>query len=430
MATRTPLTQAEQAYIPRRKQVGASLSVIAAELHCADATVRKWWRRWRTGQAAQGRGRPRAGILSTYPAPLVAQALALKHAHPHWGPANVKLELKRQPAFQSARLPSDARLATLFKARCPEAVQSRQRRAYPAHPPPKVRQPHQRWQIDGKEKVAVGEHDVATVLNVRDPAGALMIASQAILTTTPHSWRKVTVREVQETLRAAFATWGLPLALQTDHEVVYTGSPEADFPSPFTLWLVGLGLEHVPSRERRPTDQPQVERSHRTLGDMAWKDEHFDGLDDLQATLDDRRQRYNQELPVHAADCQGRPPLDAHPEARHSGRPFHPALEWTLFDMARVEAYLAARVWTRQISASGNVGIGHHVYYVGRAHPNQTVSVRFLPATRTFRFQLADGTRVAEQPAVGLDKVDLIGFMPLEEAFPLAWQLPLPLQGV
>jgi hypothetical protein len=61
---------------------------------------------------------------------------------------------------------------------------------------------------------------------------------------------------------------------------------------------------------------------------------------------------------------------------------------------------------------------------------NQTVSVRFLPAGRVFRFQLADGTVVAERPAVGLDKVDLIGYMPLDEALLVPWQLPLPLQGV
>jgi len=430
MATRAGLTTAEQEYIQVRKQAGATLAAIAVELHCSSHTVRKYWRRQRRGQAPRPRGRPRRGILSTYPTAMVDEAVSLKETHPHWGPANVKLELKRQPDFAQARLPSDARLAALFRARCPDAVQPHRRQVYPAQPPPKARRPHQRWQVDGQEKIPVGTQDVATVLNVRDPAAALMLASQAVLTTTPKGWRKLTLAEVQETLRTAFSTWGLPLEIQTDHEVVYTGSPANDFPATFTLWLVGLSLQHVPSRDRRPTDQAQVERNHRTLGDMGWKDEPSDRLEQLQALLDDRRQRYNTELPVRAADCRGRPPLVAHPHARHSGRPFDRAWEWDLFDLSRVDAYLAQFVWTRKISDAGNVGIGHHLYYVGRTHLNQTVSVRFVPATRSFRFQLADGTTLSERPAIGLDKVNLIGYMPLGEALLVPWQLPLPLPGV
>jgi len=430
MAIRTPLTAAEQQYIQTRKGAGVTLAAIARDLRCSLETVRKWWRHLRSGVQFRPRGRPRRGILSTYPAEVAEQAVALKRAHPHWGPANVKLELKRQLYLADEQLPSDARLAALFRARCPDAVQPRHRQAYPNVPPPPARRAHQRWQIDGKEKVAVGDHEVATILNIRDPAAALMIGSRAIITTTEQGWRKATLPEVQDTLRQAFTQWGLPLEVQTDHEVVYTGSAEADFPSHFTLWLVGLGLTHITSRDRRPTDQPQVERGHRTLGDMTWKDEHFDQVEGLQAALDDRRQRYNQELPVQAADCQGRPPLVVHPQAWHSGRPFHPALEWTLFDIQRVDTYLASRVWTRQISAAGCVRLGNHLYYIGRAHLKQAVSVRFISDTRTFRFELADGTLVNQLPAVDLDKADLIGYLPIEEAVSVVFQMPLPLEGV
>lgn len=430
MATRAPLTEVERQFICRCKKGGTTLKEIALELDCSLETTRKWWRHLRDGTRPRPRGRPPSGILSTYPATVREEAVGVKYAHPHWGPANVKLELKRQLGLEDDQLPSDSRLSALFKAECPEAVQPRKRRQYPAKPPPSVTRPHQRWQVDGKETVPVGNNDVATIVEIRDPVGALMIASRAIVTTTEKGWRKISLPEAQDTLRVAFAEWGQPLEVQTDHEVVYIGSPGSDFPSKFTLWLLGLGIIHIVSRNRRPTDQPHVERNHRTLGDMAWKDEHFDDVKPLQVTLDDRRQRYNEELPVHAANCRGRPPLEVYPWARHSGRPFHPALEWKLFDMERVDAYLASRVWTRKVSASGNVSIGGHLYYVGRAHLEETVSVRFIRETRAFRFQLTDGTLVAELPAVGLDKADLIGYVPIEEALPVVFQLPLPLEGV
>jgi hypothetical protein len=129
MGKREPLTVTERAYILTRKQAGASLATIGAELGCAAVTVRKWWRR--RGQAAVARGRPRRGNLSSFAPDLVEAAVDRKRTHPHWGPANVKVDLQQVGSFQHRRLPSDARLSALFAARCPEAVQPRQRRLYP-----------------------------------------------------------------------------------------------------------------------------------------------------------------------------------------------------------------------------------------------------------------------------------------------------------
>lgn len=430
MATRAPLTEAEKVYIHVRKHKGATLADIAHELDCAWGTARKWWRYRRDKKTPRHRGRPCTDILSTYPAEVRQRAVAIKRAHPHWGPPNVKVEMKRQLGLRDDDLPSDSRLSALFKVECPEAVQPRKRRQYPEKPPPEVTHPHQRWQMDGKEKVPVSEDDVATILNIRDPVGALMIASRAFVTTTEKGWRKLRLSEVQDTLRLAFTEWGMPLEIQTDREAVYTGGSNSDFPSLFTLWLVGLAITHVVSRSKRPTDQAHVERTHRTLGDMAWQDEHFDEVESLQTTLDERRQRYHEELPVQASDCGGRPPLKVRPWSRHSGRPFQPALEWELLDMKRVDAYLARQVWTRKVSAIGNVSLGDHRYYVGRTHLEETVSVRFIPETRSFRSQAGDGTLVAELAAVGLDKIDIIGGIPVQQALPLTFQLPLPLEGV
>ena len=430
MTTRQPLTEAEKAYRAMRRAAGASYRCIAHELNCASETVRKHARRQRDHQVVRARGRPARGMLSTYPTELVEHAVAVKRAHPHWGPANVKLELQRRDGLTAAELPSRARLSALFKARCPEAVQPHQHQHDSERPVPRAEYAHQRWQMDAKEKVPLADQTVATVLTVRDPVTAVMLASQAFLTTTPQGRRKLTLPEVQGVLRAAFTQWGCPLEIQTDHDDVYVGAATSDFPSRFTLWLVGLNMQHVTSRSHRPTDQAQVERGHRTLGDMAWKDEPFARVTDLQATLDDRQQRYNTELPVKAADCDGQPPLTVHPTARFSGRPFQPDLEWLLFDLKRVDAFLAQQVWIRHVGEQGQVGVGADHYYLGRAHAFQTVTVRFQPGTRTFRFDLADGTHLADMPARGLDQADLIGYAPLTEGGPLIFQFPWPLVGV
>ena len=430
MTMRAPLTEVEKQYIGQRKRGGASLKQIAGELDCSWETARKWWRHLRDGTRPRPRGRPRTGILSTYPHLVRETAVAIKRARPHWGPANVSLELKRQLGLETCELPSLSCLSALFKAECPEAVQPRRRQMYPERCPSSVTHPHQRWQIDGKEKVAVGDGEVATVLEVRDPVAALMIASQAIEVTTETHWRKLSLLEVQNILRQAFEEWGLPLEIQTDREQVYIGHRKGTFPALFTLWLKGLGIEHIVSRARRPTDQAQVERNHRTMGDMAWKDLHFDQVEQLQGVLDDCRQRHNHELPSHAADCRGQPPLALRPGANHSGRPFHPALESRLFDLRRVDAYLAQPVWTRPVSHHGEVSIGRRKYQVGCAHAGETVSVRFIPATRAFRFQSSDGTLIAEKPATGLHKAHIMSGLPSDQTLPHGFQFSLPLEGV
>lgn len=430
MTTRQPLTEAEKAYLAVRRTAGATYRCIAQDLGCAYETVRKHARRQRDHQVPRARGRPAHGILSTYPSELVDRAVSSKQAHPHWGPANVRLELSRHTGLALSNLPSRARLSALFKARCPEAVQPHHHQHYSERPVPKAGYVHQRWQMDAKEKIPMNDQAVTTVLNVRDPVSAVMIASQAFLTTTAQGARKLTLPEVQGVLRTAFTQWGCPLEIQTDHEDVYVGASTSDFPSRFTLWLLGLNIQHVTSRSHRPTDQAQVERNHRTLGDMTWKDETFAQVIELQAALDDRRQRYNTDLPVKAADCDGQPPLSVHPTAHFSGRPFCPELEWSLFDLNRVDTFLAQQVWIRHVGEQGQVGIGSYHYYLGRDYAFQTVTVHFQLVTRTFRFELADGTHLADMSARGLDQADLIGYAPFIESRPCIFQFPLPLAGV
>jgi hypothetical protein len=428
MAQRKALTESEKGCILMWKRQGISLAQMAQWLNCSCITVRKWWRRQRDHQPARPRGRPKRGILSSYPEALRSLAIQLKEEHPHWGPAMIHLEIRSRAEWKDQALPSEARLTALFKQACPNAVRSHSRRAYPEQPPKRVGRPHVRWQMDAKEGVRIG-HDYATILDIRDPAGALMIASCAFLVTTVKRWRKLALRETQNVLRQAFILWGMPLELQTDREVVYTGSADHNFPSPFTLWLVGLGIHHVVGRSYRPTDQSQVERNHRTLADFAWKDQGFDALEQLQQALDKARERYNSAFPVEAAACHGQPPLVVHPWAIHSGRHFHPALEHEYFNMAGVDEFLAEFVWVRQVTATGVAVFGDHRYYVGRAYRGQQVTGQFLPASRSIAFKAKDGTFIKELPLVNCTKEDLLGCVP-EAKLMIGYQFSLPLHGV
>ena len=429
MAQRAPLTQAEKQVIGEKKAAGESLRQISGELGCSIETVRKWWRCTRTGRRVAVRGRPKKGACSTYPEEVSEKAIELKQAHPHWGPKKVKVEMKQEPSMRGKKQPSAARLSALFKERCPEAVQVHQPRLLPP-PDPTVRQVHQRWQMDAKEAMVVGAGRV-NVQEIRDIYSGLMIASQAFdAPQTDKGWQHLHLEQHQQALRQAFSQWGLPLEVQTDNDGVFVNLVDPSFPSLFTLWLVGLGITHVLSRRKRPTDQAKVERNHRTQGDFAWKDQSFEQVELFQLALDHHRRVYNEEYPSQAEHCHGHPPLSVFPTAHSTGRPYHPDLEGEMFDLDRVDAFLAKQVWTRKVAHNGAVHLGDHYYLLGKKRKSLTVSVRFLPERRSFLFQSPDGLVDLVLPALGLEKDQLIGLFPAHLPLPLGYQYAFPLPGV
>jgi transposase-like protein len=428
MAQRAPFTQAEKQMISQKKASGESLVAISRAMHCSYETVRKWWRMARDQRQVRARGRPKRGPLSTYPVQVSEKAIELKKAHAHWGPKRIKLELQKVLSMREEELPSAARLSVLFKQRCPEAVQPRQRHLLPP-PNPKVFSVHQRWQMDAKEGLRVGNERV-NVQEIRDIYSGLMITSRAFVTTTLTGARHLTRAEHQQALRQAFCQWGMPLEVQTDNDAEFVNPTDPTFPSRFTLWLVGLGITHITSRPHRPTDQPQVERNHRTQGDFVWKDQSFAQVEQLQHALDAQCHLYNTQYPSQAAHCHGSPPLSIFPTAIFTGRAYHYDLEWELLDLQRVDTFLAGLVWTRKVATNGTVHLGGFYYILGKDWTGQMVSVHFLPASRSFRFDSAQGEEITTRPAQGLEKDQLIGTFPAHLPLPVGFQFALPYLGV
>jgi transposase InsO family protein len=223
---------------------------------------------------------------------------------------------------------------------------------------------HQVWQLDSQERVLLTNGEIATICNIRDPYGAAIIASQAFEVRTERAHRKLKWTEVRQVLRQAFTEWQtLPDCIQTDNELGLAGAPREPYPGRLTLWLIGLGIQHRFIRPGRPTDQPQIERNHRTIDGLALNEAALLDMAHLQTALDRERQVYNFEFPSHASDCQGQPPLTTHPELLHSRRTYHPDHELAIFDLQRVLDYLATFTFERKLNSANQVRIGREVYY-------------------------------------------------------------------
>lgn len=156
-------------------------------------------------------------------------------------------------------------------------------------------------------------------------------------------------------------------------------APHRDLPThrPSPLWLVGLDVLPVINRPKRPTDNAQVERMNRTWLDHVGRDAQVDSHAELEFQSEEAWHDRRHYLPSRNRHCKGRPPAVAFPELVHTGRPYHPAQEATLFSISRVYRYLAEWEWQRKVDKSGYISMADYNRFVSKQHRGQIVKVRF-----------------------------------------------------
>lgn len=429
MVRREPLTIGEKEVIYFGKLAGERLEDLAARIPCSYSCARKWWRIGRDGGVVVLRQeRPaerKTGALSRFDPLIAERALYWKRTYPRRGPERILVVMARDKLLTGLKLPKRSALAAFFKEACPELLQKRQPRP---KAPPKAQRVHELWQMDAKEKIVLGDGTLVTVLQVREPVACVFLGCFAHAVQTEKHWRKLTLREIQADLRIVFTEFGLPLGLQTDRERVFGRPATEAFPTLFTLWLKGLGIDHHFTRPGQATDQAHVERGHRTWNDWLIQPEPTPDLKTYCVQLAQARYEHNEVLPSRAGDCQGRIPFQAHPEVHIPIQSFVPEAELLLFNLSRVDHFLAQFVWQHKVTQSGQVSIGESVYYVGRAHSGKQVTVRFDSEDRHFVFTHPQTDKVLKRcPSKGLDVLTITDLKP-EEVPQLSqpYQLPLP----
>lgn len=430
MATHTTPEQRQEFY--DRHQRGETYPAIADSAGVSKECIRYWYRRQRDGGGCQTMYHSRSpGMLSTV-APIVRYCiLCLRLEHPRWGPNRIRARLKKRPSLRGIALPSDASIGRYLHRWL--RFRRRVRRQTPPVRPQQPTAVHQRWQVDFKVGITLQDGSQVDLHTVRDPVGeaclgALLFPTEKVTMRTG----RVPLEHVRTTLRACFRRWQtLPDEVQTDGESTLVTSREDGFPSLFTLWLKGLGVEHLVIRPGKPTDNAEVERCHRTINDYGIVGNEGCSVPRLQALLDQAVDELLFELPSRAEECAGRPPIEAHPDLLQPRRPFQPEHELAHFNLKRVDAYLATFTWRRRVSKTGQVCLGgrHHYYTAGRTYAQREVLVRFDPTDRHFVFYDPDtpDDEIGRRPTRHLEIEDITGLATWPEGL-LPQQLPLPLR--
>lgn len=284
--------------------------------------------------------------------------------------------------------------------------------------------PHAVWEMDARGYQFIPDVGQVTLINLNDRGSHVRLMSYPCWLGAKRVERHANTSDYQTALRLAFTDWGLPHALQVDHEsVFYDNKSKSPFPTRLHLWLVALGISLHFGRRGRPTDQGMTERSHQLWAAQVLQGATFADWTALYNALYQRRDFLNNILPCIALNDQ--PPLVAYPHAHHSQRPYRIEWETELLDLGRIDAFLAQGRWFRRVATNGIISLGGTVYYVGNKWKQQQIEVMFDPDTRQFHCFDTAGHLLKALPLKDISVACLMG-----DVFPLfhfpVFQLALP----
>jgi transposase InsO family protein len=313
--------------------------------------VRYWCRRQRDGGSPET-VYPARSLLSSFDPLVPFVILRLRLEHPKWGPGVIRFHLGQRASLAGLALPSPAQIGRYLHQWSRFRRSLKQKAATP--PAGGATRVHQRWKLDFKVKIQLTDTP-AQLFSLTDEFSGACVGSYLFA----HAGTSPQLEHVKAFLRARFARMGLPEEIQTDGEVVLVGrAGQHYFPSRFTLWLAGFGIAHRVIAAGKPTQNAEVERTHRTFHEYALVTRHPMSLEQANACLEKALQRWLHEIPSQGKKCRGRPRSVAYPALLDPHRAYHPTLEPRLFCLEKVDAFLAHKTWVRQVEKNGQIVIG------------------------------------------------------------------------
>jgi hypothetical protein len=205
---------------------------------------------------------------------------------------------------------------------------------------------------------------------------------------------------VQAELRACFARWGRPRALQFDN-----GNPWGscgELPTPLALWLIGMGavVHWIPVAT--PQHNGVVERGQAVAVDWA-EPGRCRGVSQLQRRLQEE-DRVQRECYPHAGFASR---MAAYPGLIHSGRPYDAAWERANWSWGDVLEHLSGMEMARRVDRSGKIGLYHEKLYVGTPNRGKEVVVHLDAGAGEWVISDRGGAELRRLPLTQFDAASL-----------------------
>jgi len=231
----------------------------------------------------------------------LCRIVALKLAHPHWGPRKIRELYLRQhgtAASESSFKRVLERSGLTQKRKVRAASQSGRLRSGR-----KAEEPNQVWTVDFKGWWYSGL-ERCEPLTVRDEYSRYLLELRAL-----EDARSLTVQKRFERL---FECYGLPEAIRSDNGSPFASRSAVHGLSRLSAWWIALGIDLERGRPGHPQDNGAHERLHR---DISLELQCLGRID--QNSLELWRQEFNEQRPHEALGM--RCPSELY---RHSARPY------------------------------------------------------------------------------------------------------------
>jgi transposase InsO family protein len=336
---------------------GANVSALCRRYGISRKTGYKWKKlyekRGRAGLSNRST-RPKSSPLRVS-AELTIDILALRDAHPRWGPKILRVMLLgSRPADE---VPSERTIARILERAGRVARRKRRcdRKSVPiTRPEVEVTAPNDLWTIDFKGWWRTRNQRRFEPLTIRDAHARFVLCAQHLETTTAG-----TVRAAMEPI---LVEYGLPRAILVDNGSPFVSVRSLAGLTTLSAWWVAQGIRLVRTRLGCPQDNGGHERMHRTMA------EDVEAMPRLnaslqQSALDEWRHEFNHVRPHRA--------LGMHTPASlytASDRPYQPDVELDYPDADAV----------RKVDSIGCIKLFGNIHFLSHALAGQHVALRRL----------------------------------------------------
>lgn len=281
---------------------GASVIEVARRNGVTRQTVHEWLRRYAgeggLGGLADRSSRP-ASCPHQMPAEVEARVVAMRRAHPAWGPDRIRWQLARDGV---EALPGRS---SVYRALVRHGlVEAKKRR--------RKREDYRRWersrsmelwQMDVMGRVHLSDGRELKVVTGIDDHSRFVVCAKLV--------GRATARPVCAALLEALRRHGIPAQLLTDNGKVFTARfGLGPGPVMFDKVCNDNGIKHLLTAPYSPTTTGKIERLHKTIRAefLLEHDRKHATIEDAQAALDAWVVEYNTERPHQS--CGGRPPAE------------------------------------------------------------------------------------------------------------------------
>jgi transposase InsO family protein len=312
-----------------------TMTELCADYQISPKTGYKWIARYdasgRSGLEDRSR-RPHTNPRATAKE-LVAQLIALRQRHPHWGaPKLLTIAARQQPA---AAWPKRTTVCDLLKREgLVRARRRTQRLAGAALPLAPVTAPNQTWTVDFKGRFLTGDGRYCYPLTLRDAFSRFVLRCDALLGGTSAATR--------QRLERAFAEYGLPERIRSDNGVPFASAGWGRL-SPLSVWWMRLGIAPERIAPGRPDQNGSHEQFHAVLKAETTRPPAGDARAQQRRFVRFRRE-YNAERP-HAALANDVPASIYRPSPRSLPRQLPPLDYPGHFEVRRVSCIGQVSWW-------------------------------------------------------------------------------------